>query len=158
MNLNDTQGFEKLIDPTKYQVFLFSCPAYIPFSFAIHPWFVVNKKGIISRWEVYSKKNLNKTSWGHLHLNGFITSPFQGIHMFPFLKKYFWNPTLMATIEGNAAQKIIESIETSPQKYPFCNTYSLLGPNSNTYIQWILNQSPECNITLPWNAIGKNYV
>ena len=36
---------EKLLNKDKYQVFLFTCPAIMPFSFAVHPWLVVNNKG-----------------------------------------------------------------------------------------------------------------
>ena len=52
--------FEKLIDKNKYQVFVFYCPAYFPFNFFKHPWFVINKKGEISRYEIrdaFNKKN-----------------------------------------------------------------------------------------------------
>jgi hypothetical protein len=31
------ENFENLIDKNKYQVFLLCCPAYAPFSFAVHP-------------------------------------------------------------------------------------------------------------------------
>jgi len=41
---------DEFIDKNKYQVFLFTCPAIMPFSFAVHPWLVVNNKGSLERF------------------------------------------------------------------------------------------------------------
>ena len=61
--------FEGLIKKDKYQVFVFANPAPIPISFARHPWFVLNKKGIISRWEVLHFKNEVDKDLKHVQLN-----------------------------------------------------------------------------------------
>ncbi len=146
---------EKLIDNSKYQVFIFRCRAHLPFFWASHTWVVVNKKGDCSRWEVLYLPNKDK-NFGHLHINGMPL--FQGIGMFPFLNKCFWKCGLIGSIEGDSAEVIIAFIEQSKEKYPHLHRYSLMGPNSNTYIQWILNSIPDCKIKLPWNCIGKNYI
>ena len=154
------QQFENLINPDTYQVFLMSCPAFFPFNFTRHPWFVVNKKGELSRWEVYSQKNLFKTNWGYLCQNGFFISPFQGIQIFSFSKTFFWKPSLLRVIEGDEnslAYNMIQTIELSPEHYPFCDTYVFTGPNSNTYVQWLLNKFPELSIKLPWRCFGKGF-
>jgi hypothetical protein len=39
--------------------------------------------------------------------------------------------------------------------YKYKNQYKLLGPNCNTYIQWIINKFPQAKIKLPFLAIGK---
>ncbi len=52
---------------------------------------------------------------------------------------------------------LIDLIESSFEEYPSVETYSLLGPNSNTYTQWVLDQFPETKMQLPWNAVGKKY-
>src|SRR3989338_3846576 len=160
--------FETLLRSDLYQVFLFTCPAVIPFNFAVHPWFVINKKGDIERfgvgrtageqrWEVFWRPEKDKENWGHLHRNSL--PPTHGIPMFSFSQKYFWRGTLRGHIEGDegsVAHKIAEFIEHSPDTYPHCYRYSLKGPNSNTYAQWVLNQFPQSGLTLPWNSFGKN--
>jgi len=41
---------------------------------------------------------------------------------------------------------------------PFRNEYKIYpGPNSNTFIQWVLNHFPNSGLKLPRNAFGKNY-
>jgi hypothetical protein len=52
---------------------------------------------------------------------------------------------------------MIKIIEKSKQNYPYIDDYSLLGSNSNTYAQWVLNHSKNIKKILPRNAFGKNY-
>ncbi len=156
-----TSSLESLIHPDKYQVFLMKSPASIPLNFASHPWFVVNKKGVISRWAVswrpmqYDPQSV----WGHLSLDSLPL--FQGLRVLYFSKRYYWKGTLIKVIEGDEgslAARMAEFIENSPQTYPYKNIYSFFGPNSNTYAQWILNHFPESGMRLPWNAFGKNKI
>ncbi len=152
------KNYNKLINPKKYQVFLFVCPGNIPFNFASHPWFVLNKKGNISRWEVLFRKKIRKESWGHLYKNFF--PPFRGIEIFPFLQKYSWKRKFLGYIEGDknsSAYKAIKFIEKTKDKYPYNHKYFLTGPNSNTYAQWVLDNFPEFRVKLPCNSFGKNY-
>jgi len=151
---NDKNNFD--LDKEKYQVFLFVSPSNIPFNFASHPWFVINKRGSTSRWEVLFRKIIkHKTSWGHLYMNFFPL--FSGIEILPLYQKYFWKGKLLGKIEGEIAKQIAEFIENSPTVYPYCDKYSLVGPNSNTFAQWVLSNFPEFKIELPWNSFGKNY-
>ena len=153
---NNFQEFENLINKDKYQVFIFSCPVNLLVGFARHPWFVLNKKRKTSRWEIMWFKEVNGT---YLHKNTQFL--FQDFYISFFIKKYFWKAKLLAYIEGNensVAQKAIEFIEDSRKNYPYCNKYSfIIGPNSNTYAQWVLNRFPEFNIKLSWNFIGKRF-
>lgn len=144
----------------RYQVFLFSCPAALPVSFASHPWFVVNRYGALSRWDVLLMERKNwKMRWGHLHKDFFL--PFQGVEMFFFTDRYKWKHVRLLGVlggdEGSLAHRMVELIERSPELYPSCEKYRLLGPNSNTYAQWVLNHFPECGLRLPWNSYGKGY-
>jgi len=85
---------------------------------------------------------------------------FDGIEVFSFFNHPRWNATLLGKIEGSEnspTHKMCEFIENSPQTYKYKNIYSLLGPNSNTYIQWILDNSPEFKGKLPWTALGNEY-
>ena len=151
--------FEKLLNKDKYQVFLFTCKATVPFNFAVHPWLVVNRMGIVSRWEIFWQPSRSTQSWGHLHKDFY--PPFHGSEMFFYSKKYFFKPHLAGVIEGDegsVAQKMAEVIEHSPQTYPNCNYYRLRGPNSNTYVQWVLDQFSQSGLKLSWNAFGKGYI
>lgn len=154
----DSQNFQDLINKDKYQVFVFSSPASFPINFARHPWFVINKKGVISRWEVMHFENKTDRKLEHIHFNA--RSPFGGnIIIYP-LEILFWKTELMGYIEGGEesdAKKAIEFIENSMETYPYYDRYNFLGPNSNTYLQNVLNKFPEFNIKLSWNFIGKDY-
>jgi len=144
--------FENLIDKDKYQVFVFCCPAYFPLNFFRHPWFVINKKGEISRYEI--RDSLSKKNNSHLLINN--QPPFDGITK-TLLSEKKWGASLLGSVEGDLAQKMIMTIEYTPQEYPYTNNYSSIGPNSNTYLQWILNKFPEFKIQLSWRFIGKDF-
>ncbi len=60
--------------------------------------------------------------------------------------------------EKSIISEMVKFIEQSPQIYPHKNIYSFLGPNSNTYVQWVLNNFPELEVRLPWNAFGKGKI
>jgi hypothetical protein len=153
-------NFKNLIKPEGYQVFLFVCPVSMPLNFASHPWFVCVKNGIISRWEVRFEKNSSDPSIGrHLHLNSL--PPFSGIEKIQLIpKRFLWKAKLLGFVEGtknSLAEKMIRFIESSPADYIDRNRYSFIGPNSNTYAQWVLNNFPDFKIKLPWNSYGKNF-
>jgi hypothetical protein len=149
------QSFENLINKDKYQVFLFYCPVSFPLNFAMHPWFVLNKKGILSRYEIKRTKNEK----GYFYINN--APPFEGFPViYLFFSNFLFKSNLLGKIEGDedsSAFKAIEFIENSEKFYPYCKKYFLPGPNSNTYVQWVLDKFPEFNIKLNWRFIGKNY-
>mgnify|MGYP001810013488 CR=1 FL=1 len=147
------KNFEKIIDKEKFQVFIMCCPAYFPFSFFRHPWFVVNKKGEISRWEIIHIKNKENNSY--LYKN--FQEPFKGVQVSFFIKKY-WKAKPLGQVGGPIADKVIQCIENSELNYLYKDKYILTGPNSNTYAQWILNQFPEFSVKLSWRFIGKDYI
>ncbi len=153
------QNFESMIKKDKYQVFVFACPASIPISFAKHPWFVLNKKGMISRWEVMHYKNKINKNFKYLHVNN--REPFLGIGLtWPSIGKLFWEPKLLGYLEGDEnskARNVIDFIEKSKKSYPYIYRYSFFGPNSNTYLHWVLNSFPEFKIKLSWRFIGNDF-
>lgn len=160
MRRMDESEFKKLVKPDSYQVFLFTCPATFPYSFARHPWFVVNRKGVLSRWEIFWRPAYpHLLRWGHLHKDFY--PPLQGIEKYFLSHEHFWKTiSLVGCVEGgegSLAHEMAKYIEDSGETYPYCREYSLKGPNSNTYVQWVLNRFPDCTIRLPWNAIGKRY-
>lgn len=149
---------ENLVRNDSYQVFLFVSPAHIPLSIWTHPWVVINKKGQMSRYEVRYKHNRTNPELGHIHINDLPL--FDGIEVFSFLDHPRWNATLLGQIEGgenSAAQKMCEFVENSIHAYKDKGRYFLFGPNSNTYIQWILDNFPEFKGKLKWNALGNEY-
>ncbi len=141
----------------EYQIFIFTCPAQRPFNFVIHPWIVAVNNGVITRWEIVHRKYKGKERFGYVYKN-FYSNPTQG------LKKSIyeidnWNVKIIGSVSGNKeslSKRIIDLVE-SPSAYPYKDKYKFFGPNSNTYVSWILQQFPESNIKLPWNAFGKNY-
>jgi len=151
MNIPDE--IKQIINNDSYQVFLFTCPANIP-GFR-HPWFVLNKKGNLTRWEVLFEKNTDQTGWQHLHKNLF--KPFAGISRFPYSKKLLRKARLEGYSADDTAKKAIAFIEKSPESYPFRNHYKFFGPNSNTYAQWVLDHNPKFKAKLPNNSLGKDY-
>lgn len=149
--------YSELIDTNKQQIFLFKSKANFPFIFAWHTWFVVNDRGDISRWEVgFSKKYKSEKSWGHIYKNLYI--PTKGLEVFPYFRKLFWKSKIIGFHEDDNVSDIISFIKDSPNNYPYLNEYKLMGPNSNTYIQWVINKFPILKFKLPQNAFGKDYI
>lgn len=134
-------------------VLIFSSPASIPFSFAIHTWFVVKEKNRSNRYEILFRKVGSKKD--NLYINHFL--PSQGIEIIPFYERFFWKSKIIAKIRGKNAKKLIKTIKNSIKEYPNKNNYKFIGPNSNTYTQWILNKA-KIKTKLPWNAFGKGYL
>jgi len=73
----------------------------------------------------------------------------------------YWNSKLIKKISGHEkslARRVIDGIEKINPSYPYKERYfPYPGPNSNTYVGWIITKFPEVNIKLPWNAFGKNF-
>lgn len=156
----EEKEFKKLIDKNKYQIFLFSCPCGIPISFAAHTWIITNKKGKINR---YSGSWIRYPDGKHVSSKSFY-KPHEGIYVLPaetklsFLDKIRWKSKLIKKLDGDVAKKIIKFCERNLNKYPYPEKYHFYpGPNSNTFIQWIIDHFPESGFKLPWNAFGKNY-
>jgi len=150
-------NFEKLVNKKKYQVFVFASPVFLPLSFAIHPWIVTNSKGKLNRWEVWQLKNCCETSWGHVHLNLF--KPFIGVNVFPFFRNPRWGTSLVGRAEGDVAKRVINFLDKEAKNYKFKGRYWFFpGPNSNTFVNWVLCKFPELGVNLGWRAFGKNYL
>ena len=148
--------YYNLIDKSKYQVFLFVSNAVMPFSIARHPWLVVNNKGNISRWEIIvDKKYPNK------YVRKDFCDPFVGSGVFTFNTGMYWKEKLIGYDTGDESSYVKDMVNTiliSHNVYTFKNLYRYRGPNSNTYVQWVLNRYPEFKHELPWNSFGKGCV
>ena len=150
------EQIDKLIKKDQNQVLIFACKAHVPFGFASHAWFVINKKGNLSRWEVRHYRNKKNPEWGHVFLNEL--PPFAGIGTFYVLKGFPRRVEFIGSADDSEiAEKMIECIENSPNSYPYKERYFPTGPNSNTYIQWVLSKFKEAGIPLAGKFIGKGY-
>lgn len=75
-------------------------------------------------------------------------------------RTWFGNPpTLLADYRGEAADQMIPKIEAAATDYPQADLYRVWpGPNSNSFIAWVIREVPGFEVTLPVTAIGKDYI
>ncbi len=77
----------------------------------------------------------------------------------PDRKWYDAEPDIIYSISGKKAEEIIPKIYQATKTYPYQKFYRAYpGPNSNTFISYIVRQIPEIKISLPNNAIGKDWL
>jgi hypothetical protein len=129
------------------QVFLYA--GSIPYLgwIAEHLWFEIHHDGKLERWEVWQLASQCPSSWGYLHKN--------------LLPCGTWlnqkKPRQLANWQGSQAQQLARVIQTSKLNYPSCYHYRYWpGPNSNSYVQYILNQV-DIDFPLGRKALGKGY-
>ena len=148
------QEFMRLIKKDRYQVFVFCSNIALPLSFINHTWIVTSEKGIVNRYDIFHRKKKE----GHLYIN--LLRSWEGLGFVFWNRKPRWNSHLLWTIDGgknSLAEKIVRFMKKS-STYPFKKKYHFFpGPNSNTFVQWILDQFRDISLKLPWNALGKNY-
>jgi hypothetical protein len=112
---------------------------------AVHSWIVVKAQNA-KRWTRY-----DVVGWGSpVRVNGWA----------PDGRWYGTAPTVLADIAGPDAQALIPRIEQAVRDYRFANAgdYRIWpGPNSNTFVATVLRAIPEVGVTLPANAIGRDF-
>jgi len=117
---------------------------------ADHHWFLVltdvqgRQYGTCDRWEIWQHANQNDDCWGHLHRN--LLAPYQGVGNGPsrLVKKWY----------NQEAISVVETLESSPLKYPFNERYAYWpGPNSNTFAQWVVGDKMKLGI----RAVGRKF-
>jgi hypothetical protein len=113
--------------------------------FAVHTWIVFKERGA-PRYSRY-----DYTAWGDpIRVDGFA----------PDGRWFGATPESVVAVDGEEAEKLIPKIRSVIENYRFraYGDYSAWpGPNSNTFVQAILNAVPELNAVLPPTAIGKDY-
>lgn len=113
--------------------------------FAVHTWISTKAAGADSYYvhEV--------TGWRHYVVQSRPDDPDRAW--------YGSKPTLIADIRGDQAETIIEQLGDVMKRYPYPTEYvAWPGPNSNTFVSWVIRQIPEMNVALPNHAIGKDYL
>jgi hypothetical protein len=113
--------------------------------FAVHSWIVV--------------KHANATAWTRYDVVGW-GEPVR-TNNWPADGRWFGNrPVAIADVSGPDAEKLIPRIEMAVANYGFARAgdYRIWpGPNSNSFVAAILRSVPELGISLPPNAVGRDF-
>ena len=113
--------------------------------FAVHTWIVLKERGAArsSRYDY--------TAWGDpIRVDGFAADG----------RWFGATPQAVVALDGERAEQLIPRIRGVIDSYRFRNDgdYSAWpGPNSNTFVQAILDAVPDLKAVLPPTAIGKDY-
>lgn len=117
--------------------------------FAVHSWIAVKEKNADS-YIVYQVLGFKK--WR----TGSAIDIQKGI---PDRKWYGAMPELLKDIRGEQAEQAIVKINEAVKSYPYGHLYTAFpGPNSNTFISYIIRQTPELASELPPTALGKDFI
>jgi Protein of unknown function (DUF3750) len=117
--------------------------------FAVHSWIVYKPEGA----EAYERRDV--TGWGVQRGRPAVR------HNLRVTDGYWAGslPMLVAELRGPEAQAAIPRIEQAIRDYPYANSYMTWpGPNSNTFVAWVLRHVPELGAELPPTAIGKDFL
>src|SRR5437763_8180937 len=77
----------------------------------------------------------------------------------PDAEWYVAAPALIRDLRGDEAEPVIAKLPQAIASYAFANSYRAWpGPNSNTFLAHLGRQIPALGLTLPSNAIGKDYL
>jgi len=72
---------------------------------------------------------------------------------------YGARPELLGDIRGPGVDAIIERVNAAVKDYPYPDSYHVWpGPNSNTFVVYVLRRVPELRVDMPPTAIGKDYL
>jgi hypothetical protein len=112
---------------------------------ALHSW-IVFKRENARDWTRY-----DVVGWGNpVRLNGWA----------PDGRWYGNPPTVLADVSGTEAAALIPKIEQAVKSYQYANAgdYRIWpGPNSNTFVASVLRAVPELGVTMPPNAVGRDF-
>ena len=68
-------------------------------------------------------------------------------------------PELLRDLRGSGAESAIPKIREAAKSYPYQNEYRVWpGPNSNSFVSYIIRRTPEIGVELPANAVGKDWI
>ena len=117
--------------------------------FAVHSWLAVKERGA-EEYRVY-----NLVGWRLRRSTSCVVIK----NDIPDRKWYGKKPKLLFDIRGEKAERIIPRIDRAARSYPYASVYRAWpGPNSNTFISYILRNVPEIGVELPPNAIGRDWL
>jgi hypothetical protein len=114
--------------------------------FAEHMSFVLKPQGAI-QWTRY-----DVVGWGNpVRKNNYVADAFW----------YGNTPRIIYRLEGEAAANLIPAIEQNIAAYPYSarGSYTIWpGPNSNTFVSWVVRHTPGFDAELSTVAVGKDYL
>ncbi|MCS0496196.1 DUF3750 domain-containing protein [Ancylobacter sp. MQZ15Z-1] len=113
--------------------------------FAVHSWIVFKEAGA-SAYERF-----DKVGWG---------SPIRHNGYPPDGRWYGNEPVIVAEATGEEAARLIPKLHTAIAAYPYDHSGDYRawpGPNSNSFVAFVLGRVPELGAALPPTAIGKDY-
>ncbi len=113
---------------------------------ASHAWIVTKDKGA----SAYTR--YDKVGWG---------SPIRRNHRPADAYWYSNPPELVASVTGVEAELLIPKVEGAIAAYPYAEPggYTIWpGPNSNTFVAFVLRAVPELGAVLPPHAVGRDYL
>ncbi|MCS0504194.1 DUF3750 domain-containing protein [Ancylobacter mangrovi] len=113
--------------------------------FAVHSWIVFKEAGA-SAYERF-----DKVGWG---------SPIRHNGYPPDGRWYGNEPVIVAEATGKEAARLIPKLRAAIAAYPYDHSGDYRawpGPNSNSFVAFVLGRVPELGAALPPTAIGKDY-
>jgi uncharacterized protein DUF3750 len=114
----------------------------------VHTWIAV-KRTAASRFTVYEVIGYRISSG-----NVVVAS-----QRHPDARWFGARPELLSDVRGEGVDRIIDDVEAAVRSYPYAHRYRVWpGPNSNTFIAWVLRHAPKLRTDLPATAIGKDYL
>lgn len=117
-------------------------------------------KSIFAKHTWIAAKPANATSWTRYDVVGW-GRPVR-VNAWPVDAKWYSNePEIVYEIIGEKAASIIPELKSAVEHYPYAipGDYRIWpGPNSNTFIAWVVRAVPGLDVELPAMALGKDFL
>ncbi len=113
---------------------------------SVHSWLVWKPAGAL-RWI-----RADVVGWG---------APLRRDAYAPDGRWYSNEPEFVGSVTGPRAASLLPALEAAVAAYPHATRGAYVlwpGPNSNTFVAHVLREVPQLGITLPPNAVGKDYL
>ncbi|MBT9368715.1 DUF3750 domain-containing protein [Rhizobium sp. CSW-27] len=113
---------------------------------ASHAWIVTKERG------ASSYQRYDKVGWG---------APIRRNHRPADAYWYSNAPELVVSVTGAEAERLIPRVEAAIAAYPYAaqGDYRIWpGPNSNTFVAFVLRSVPDLGAVLPPHAVGRDYL
>jgi hypothetical protein len=126
--------------------------------FFTHTWIVLKHENAPS-WERYEVLGYaSRDSNGELNGEWFGSKPTLNRYV-PDGRWFGRKPSVLADVEGPAAEIMIPHVKLAIDKYEATLGHYRFwpGPNSNTFVAFVLRSVPELAVTLPPTAVGKDF-
>ncbi len=154
------------MDSQEYKVSVYYSRMPFPLTPWVHCYVVTKFQDTINRYEVFHPLTINDHPGqykGSIYKNVFRQR--DGMKYYPTLKLDSLHRFIgkeYSTITGvveSQAHKLYQFINNGGlMKYPCAHKYDMIwGPNSNSFIQWVIDQVPDNGLHLPHSAWGKKY-